>query len=167
MTFVFQYGVKMLKKQKTSYGERLLRGFVKKCFPNYEILNNYRGVGIINPDTNQPLEIDIYIPRLRLGFEFNGKQHLIDEAQKNRDKIKRQQCKEKGILLITVWTSTLENNLYEKIKSECEKHGISVTKPTAKYIREFNYLAHEYRKNIYKMNKALKDKKSFVKRRAV
>lgn len=155
----------MLKKSRTSYGERLLRGFVKKCFPNYEILNNYRGAGIINPDTMQPLEIDIYIHRLKLGFEFNGRQHLTDESQKHRDKIKRQQCKEKGIILITLWTSSLENNLYERIKKECEKYGITVTKPAAKYIREFNYLAHEYKNNIYKMNQDLKNKKSFVKRR--
>lgn len=153
-------------KQKTSYGERLLRGFVKKCFPKYQIINNYRGAGIINPDTMQPLEIDIYIHELKLGFEFNGKQHLTDEAQKHRDKIKRQQCKEKGIILITIWTSTLENNLYERIRKECEKHEIEITKPTAKYIREFNYLAHDYKNNIYKMNKKLKNIKSFVKKRS-
>lgn len=156
----------MLNKQKTSYGERLLRGFIKKCFPNTEILNNYRGAGIINPDTSQPLEIDIYLPKIKLGFEFNGKQHMTDEAQKHRDKIKRQQCIEKGIVLITIWTASLENGLYEKIKKECEKHGIyNVVKPTAKYIREFNYLAHEYKKNIYKMNQEIKNSKTFVKRR--
>lgn len=153
-------------KQKTSYGERLLRGFVKKCFPEFEMLNNYRGAGIINPDTMQPLEIDIYIPKLKLGFEFNGKQHMTLETQKYRDKIKRQQCVEKGIVLITLWTASLENFLYERIKKECEKHGIfCITKPTAKYIREFNYLAHEYKKNIYKMNKEIKSASTFVKRR--
>lgn len=155
----------MLKKTKTSYGERLLRGFVKKCFPNYELIYNYRGAGIINPDTMQPLEIDIYIHKLRLGFEFNGRQHLTDEAQKHRDKLKKQQCKDKGIILITIWTSTLENNLFEKIKSKCDEYNIEITKPTAKYIREFNYLAHEYKNNIYKMNQKLKDNKSFVRRR--
>ena len=155
----------MLKKSKTSYGERLLRGFVKKCFPNYELIYNYRGAGIINPDTMQPLEIDIYIHKLKLGFEFNGRQHMTDEAQKHRDKIKREQCKEKGIVLINIWTSTLENNLYERIKTKCDEYNIKITKPTAKYIREFNYLAHEYKNNIYKMNQKLKDTKSFVKRR--
>lgn len=155
----------MLSKTKTSYGERLLRGFVKKCFPNNQLYYNYRGAGIINPDTNQPLEIDIYIPKYRLGFEFNGRQHMTDLNQKHRDQIKKKQAKEKSIILITIWTSTLENALFEKLKSECDKYNIPISKPTNKYIREFNFLAHEYKNNIYKMNKKLKGKSNFVKRR--
>ena len=149
---------------KTSYGERLLKGFVKKCFPDCLILNNYRKAGIINYNTSQPLEIDIYIPKYRLGFEFNGRQHLTDESQRERDKIKRKQCKEKGIILITIWTSTLTNELFEKIKLECDNHNIPIKKPTARYIGEFYKLAEEYKKNIYKMNKKIKSS-NFVNRR--
>ena len=153
-----------MQYKKISYGEKLLRGFVKKCFPKYETLHNYRGAGIINPDTMQPLEIDIYIPGLKLGFEFNGRQHLTDESQRYRDKIKKQQCKKKGIVLITIWTATLTNSLFDKIKFHCDEHGIKIQKPTAKYLREFDILASEYKKNIYKINKTITSKK-FVRRK--
>ena len=148
-----------------SYGEKLLRGFVTKCFPKQKRLLNYRGAGIINPNTSQPLEIDVYFPNIKLGFEFHGRQHLTDESQRNRDKIKRKQCKEKGIVLIEIYTSNLEDDLYNKIKEKCDEHNIKITKPTNTYIHEFNILAHNYKNNIYKMNKKIKSK-TFVKRRS-
>lgn len=150
---------------KTSYGERLLRGYIKKCFPETRILYNYRKAGIINPDTGSQLELDIFIPKFSLAFEFNGRQHMTDEEQRKRDKIKRSKCKSKGIHLITIWTATLEKGLYEKIKKVCDKYKIPIQKPSKKYIREFEELASQYKYNIYKMNQKLKGKKQFIKRK--
>ena len=58
------------------------------------------------------LELDLYIPELKLGFEYNGIQHYeavehwggeqnLVEQQK-RDVLKRQRCNEKEVNLITI-----------------------------------------------------------------
>lgn len=146
-----------------SFGEKLLRGFVNKCFPNQTKIYNYRGVGIINPDTNKPLEIDIYYPNLKLGFEFNGRQHRTDEAQRERDKFKRKEAKKLGILLITVWTNSLDGDLFYTIQEKCEKANIKVKKPSAAYLLSFNETTDQYKKSITKMNRRIKSK-TFVKR---
>jgi len=76
-------------------------------FSQYEILTHHRSW---NEDWG--LELDIYIPELKLAFEYNGKQHyeLIEffhteeefEAQQYRDRCKKKICKLKGITLIKI-----------------------------------------------------------------
>ncbi|MGL5718445.1 MAG: hypothetical protein ACRCX2_35905 [Paraclostridium sp.] len=144
-----------------SYGEKLLRAYVKRCFPKHKQLFNFREAGIVNPDTGFPLEIDIFLPELKIGFEFHGRQHKTDESQRNRDKHKRKQCKELGIKLFEIWALTLTQNLYEKIKEEVD---VFVKKPDAKFLLEFKTAAENYKNNIYKMNKGIKSD-SFVRRK--
>ena len=85
--------------------------YVHNLFRNYEILTHHRkplmnwgGVG---------LELDIYIPELKLAFEYNGKQHFEwikyfhptkedFEKQQYRDRCKKRICKIKGITLIKI-----------------------------------------------------------------
>jgi len=66
-----------------------------------------------NPETNRNLEIDIYNEELRLGIEYNGKQHYVFPNsyhktykefinQVRRDKYKIKKCNEKGIYLISI-----------------------------------------------------------------
>lgn len=145
-----------------SKGESLLRAFVKRCFPSYRRLYNFREAGIINPDTGYPLELDIFLPDVKLAFEFHGRQHRTDEEQRERDKHKRKQCKDLQITLIEVWTDTLTQDLFELIKGQI-RASIKIVKPQKKFLYEFKHEAEEYKKNIYKMNKKIKSK-SFVKR---
>ncbi len=66
-----------------------------------------------NPETNYFLELDGYCEKLGIAFEYQGEQHfrLVSkykmtektlERQKQRDKYKRNKCKELGIILIVV-----------------------------------------------------------------
>lgn len=146
-----------------SYGEKLLRMYVKRCFPKQKQLFNFREAGIINPNTGHPLEIDIYLPDIKVGFEFNGRQHMTDITQRERDKIKRKKCKELGITLFEIWAGTFDKDLFEIIK-EGLPCNISVKKPPSDFLIWFKAQSREYKKNIYSMNKKI-NSSTFVKRR--
>lgn len=145
-----------------SYGEKLLRAYLKRCFPEEAPVFNCRSLGIVNPETGFPLEIDIYYPGLGIGFEFNGKQHKSCIEQRERDKSKRKQCKEKRIELFEIWTATLEQDIYKLIVERIP--GIKITKPKRAFINDFLQKAVEYKKNIYSMNKEIKSS-TFINRR--
>ncbi|MGL5719065.1 MAG: hypothetical protein ACRCX2_39050 [Paraclostridium sp.] len=146
-----------------SYGEKLLRMYVKRCFPKQKQLFNFREAGIINPNTGHSLEIDIYLPDIKVGFEFNGRQHRTDESQRERDKIKRKKCKELGIYLIEVWTGTFDKDLFEVFRKNIPE-TIEIKKPKSDFLIWFKNQSKDYKENIYSMNKKIKSS-SFVKRR--
>lgn len=75
-----------------------------------------------NDVTGENLEIDLYNPDLKLGFEINGQQHykFVPFFQKNheafrnqqyRDHMKREKCRQNGITLVEVPYSVGENGL--------------------------------------------------------
>lgn len=146
-----------------SYGEKLLRSYVKRCFPKEKQVFNFRGAGIINPNTGQPLEIDIYLPDIKVGFEFHGRQHKTDVDQRERDNFKRKKAKDLGIHLIEIWTATLEQDLYQLFRDKLPV-TIKISKPDVQFRVWFKNKTKEYKKNIYNMNKKIASS-SFVKRR--
>ena len=145
---------------KVSRGENLLRMYLKRLLPDHKQYYNVRNLGIINHLTKCELEIDVYIPTLKLRFEFNGKQHHYEE-QKSRDKIKKEFCKKNNITLITIWTNTLDKNLYKYLS---EKYPfIPFTKPNQSFLNDFSIEVSKYKKSIAKMNKKIKNSNCFIK----
>ena len=77
---------------------------VESIFPKEEVIHHYRGKWL------QGLELDIYVPRLRLGIEYQGHQHFrpIDawggqealEKTQERDKKKAELCRANCVRLI-------------------------------------------------------------------
>jgi hypothetical protein len=75
---------------------------------------NVRPKWLINPITNQPLELDCYNEELQIAVEYNGKQHYEYNKfmhqnskdkfynQQYRDLIKKDICKKNNVILITV-----------------------------------------------------------------
>jgi hypothetical protein len=95
--FDFPIGKKLLQ-------ETIVYNLVKMIYPNDEIIRHYRGREL------ERLEIDIYIPSVKLGIEFQGKQHTKSiaffggdnglKSQQKRDKKKKTICKKLGITLV-------------------------------------------------------------------
>jgi hypothetical protein len=103
--------------EKVSKPENILFDFVNNIYTN-KIIQNDRSQ-IINPLTSCNLELDIWLPELNKAIEFNGRYwHTLPEVVQ-RDYIKYQQCREKGIDLLVIneenWINNREGCL-QKVK---------------------------------------------------
>lgn len=87
------------------YQESRLFLFISKLFPTEEIIRRNRKI--------LGLELDIYLPNLKLAFEFQGYHHFVYpnhfhktkeqfELNQWKDKRKKELCKEEGIILIEI-----------------------------------------------------------------
>ncbi|HLD86843.1 MAG TPA: hypothetical protein VJB12_02160, partial [Candidatus Nanoarchaeia archaeon] len=95
-----------LPKSGVSEGERQLRDVIKELFPSKDILyNDYTGIG---------MELDIYLPEIKLGFEYQGQQHYkyVPHFHKNKknfihrkalDNKKKTLCLKNEIKLIEIF----------------------------------------------------------------
>lgn len=94
------------EKEQCWENEKQMIKIIRSLYPEHEVKTHDR-------TTLDGLEIDCYIPELKLGFEYNGKQHYEHieffhkttkefEAQKNRDVEKLKRADNKGIRIITI-----------------------------------------------------------------
>lgn len=90
-----------------SIAEEIVFTKLVKVFGN-EILRRTRSL-IRNPETNTALELDFYIPKLRLAFEVDGATHRTECYGKERliyqqknDLIKDKECRRLGIKLVRI-----------------------------------------------------------------
>ena len=84
--------------------ETILYDLISQMFSDYEVISHYRGKEL------EGLELDIWIPRLKLGIEYHGRQHFEpiklfggEDAfikQVERDNRKKQLCHKLGYTLI-------------------------------------------------------------------
>lgn len=96
----------LVSDKKVFINEMRMVELIKELYPDKFIVTNTRGF-------LDGLEMDCYIPSLKLGFEYNGEQHYNwiqafhktkeeFKAQKERDILKNKTAEEKGITLITI-----------------------------------------------------------------
>ena len=82
------------------------------------IKENYNGEILCNKKIIYPQEIDIYLPDLKLGFEFNGLWwHSESQKGKHYHKNKSKKCEESGIDLIHIWEDDwlYKNNIVKSV----------------------------------------------------
>jgi hypothetical protein len=112
-------------EEKFSVGlrrQRQLHSAVKKLFRGHEIKWNFRHSDIRFPRTSRAAELDIWLPALRVAFEYQGEQHFIPipawggagalKKVQARDRHKRQECERLKILLVEIdynWDGTIES----------------------------------------------------------
>lgn len=84
-----------MKHKKTSFPEQAIFYYVSLCFKDAE--NSYTGIF-----ENNQMELDVYIPSLRTGIEYDGIAWHNNEKSIGRDVKKYELCKKHGIRLIRV-----------------------------------------------------------------
>jgi hypothetical protein len=113
-----------------SIKESELFNFINSIY-NKEIVQNYR----------DGLEIDIYLPDLKLGFEFNGLYwHSEEWKNKNYHKDKINYFKEKGIKIMHIWEDDWDYK-NDIIKSQIRNNiGLTIEKIWARkcQVKEIN-----------------------------
>lgn len=104
-------------QKKTSKGAKALLEIVQQIYPNHRIELEY------NVAERGALFVDIYLPRLQIGFEYDGVQHFEYNEHfhgsrehfikaRRRDNEKDEACEDKGIVLIRVaYNEDMDRNL--------------------------------------------------------
>ena len=109
----------------TSKGQQYLKEALEKLFANQPqhntaqliVLENYKHPDLLHT-TSRKAELDIYIPSLKLAFEYQGAQHERQihrgdfKRQVERDEEKKKLCELHGITLICVpyrWSGLIED----------------------------------------------------------
>lgn len=116
----------------TSQQELKLKKLLEDILPTEEYIDNYRPDWLKNPETGYNLELDRFYPNLNIGIEFNGPQHRKknNEAQWNRDRIKKHLCAKQGVIRLVFYINELNEQIVRsKINDvyhmrECWKKGI-------------------------------------------
>lgn len=119
-----------VKKSKRTT-QRQLATVVSEAYPGKQIIENY-WLSTVLPGTEGKIgiEIDVWVPELKLGFEYQGEQHYFDMSKvygpssllqlyQNRDKVKTAVCEYEQVRLIAVpywWDASLAS-LQELIHS--------------------------------------------------
>lgn len=106
--------------------ETILFEIVRSQFPGSEIMRHFR------PAWLSGLELDIYIPSLRLAFEYQGQQHFFSikawggedalRRLKERDREKARLCQKHSVSLVTV-------NYYDPLSIEFVRRRVAELNP--------------------------------------
>jgi very-short-patch-repair endonuclease len=114
-------------------------------------------IGKINYNTRKiikPYELDIYIPKYKIAFEYDGKGWHDKNKRKNIDNIKDGLCKENNILLIRIkennrrYEEDVKNQFINNLNLINNYCGLEITKKDILEFTDYNY-----------MNSILDDKK--------
>ena len=108
-------------RRRTSFPEQAIFYYVKKAFPDAK--NGYKDIF-----SQKSMEIDIYIPSIKVGIEFDGKLYHTSDNNRVRDARKYQICKNNGIKLIRI-----TDNLNTEMIINCD-HKIEIPSTSDYYL---------------------------------
>jgi hypothetical protein len=118
------------KREQCSYYHKLARELLQDMFKGYNIYEEIKLPGTVNPAKKSALHLDFFIPNAKLGIEVHGEQHFkyipyfhkTKEGflrSKARDRAKAEWCVINNINLIELrWDESLE---YWRNKIECQR----------------------------------------------
>jgi hypothetical protein len=106
--------------------QRQLEGIVRVLFPKENIQTNARyNAELINPNTGLSLELDVWIPRLHLCFEFQDVYHytstyfsqinLYDIQRRDAHKQEMDRMKEDTLVSVPFWWDGQKESLLETV----------------------------------------------------
>ena len=117
----FKKRTKFLGKSKgLSHGEAALRISIARIYPGSSIKHNFRPHWLMGTK-GHPLEIDVAIPDLKIGFEYDGpahfdKNHPWYKSTSIRDKVKNDMLALNGWTLVRVRKAFTPINLLEQLQ---------------------------------------------------
>lgn len=79
---------------RTSFPEQAFYYYIKQVFP--DAINSYKEI------FSSSMELDIYIPSLKVGIEYDGKLYHSTQNNQLRDTRKYKICKDNGVFLIRI-----------------------------------------------------------------
>lgn len=133
-------------------GEALMRSYLSLIVKSRESVDRARPEFLVNPASGERMEFDRFYPVHRVAFEFNGMQHYVAserftrqevEAQKSRDRLKREICKEKGICLVVVRAQDLSMvGMVRKVGRLLPRRAFGVLRRTIRYL---DFCSRRYR----------------------
>lgn len=83
-----------LKAMRSSFPEQAIYYYIKQVFP--DAINSYRDI------FESSMELDIFIPSINTGIEYDGRLYHSNPTSQLRDSKKYSLCKEKGIMLVRI-----------------------------------------------------------------
>ena len=86
------------KRHSSSFPEQAIFYYIKKAFP--DAINKYKDI------FQNSMELDIYIPSMQIGIEYDGKQWHNTEESHKRELKKYEICKKHNITLIRIKEKT-------------------------------------------------------------
>ncbi|MBQ6493175.1 MAG: zinc-ribbon domain-containing protein [Erysipelotrichaceae bacterium] len=120
---------------RTSFPEQAIFYYIKQVFP--DAISSYKDI------FKSSMELDIYIPTIKVGIEYDGKTYHSDSKNQIRDAKKYKICKENGIILIRI----REMSRYTPI-TMCD-HKIEIPDASDKYLNwAINKLCYHLGKNV-------------------
>ncbi len=111
------------RKLQTSFPEQAFFYYLKKAYP--DTVNAYREC------FNGEMEIDIFIPSISVGIEYDGANWHVSPESRSREVKKYQICRETGIKLIRIREETSDS-----AREICEEWINAVRHPTHKKLDE-------------------------------
>lgn len=121
-------------RRRTSFPEQAIFYYIKQAFP--DAINGYR-----EAFNSGSMELDIFIPQINVGIEYDGKTFHSEERNRIRDAKKYDICKKKGITLIRI-----TDNMRYEILTNCD-HKITIPKA------DDYHLSYAISKLLFKLNK--------------
>ena len=110
------------KRQQRSKGEIEMCNFIKSIYSGKILENDRTQIG--------RLELDVFLPELKLAFEYNG-EYWHDETKKRKPgyhKNKQKVCEKKGIKLIEIWDTKWKKDK-DKFKNLIQETINSIQSP--------------------------------------
>jgi len=98
-----------------------------------KVIENYRPNWLRNPKTGRNLEIDLYLPKFKIGIEYQGAQHFkhVYNMDRNidytryKDTLKIELAKKRKVNIVEIFEQDLNHKpfgeiFYERIMQQCK-----------------------------------------------
>lgn len=119
-----------------SNGEKEILTFIKSVYSG-DIEENVRILDNFKDPSKKKMELDIYVPELKLAVEYNGAYwHSVDSKGKWYHILKRKACEKQGIRMLSIWDCDWQDARKRPIIERYLKNALGVKDEKTVYARK-------------------------------